>query len=64
MRYGPYKTPNMKFKNILGEEGALWNYADTKADKPCDECTIVGMNAGLEYDFQHSCLNHTLLTRD
>lgn len=34
----------MKVVNILGEEGALWNYADTIAPKPCDECTIVGMN--------------------
>jgi hypothetical protein len=52
MRYGPYKVPNMKVSNILGEEGALWNYADPVADKPCGEageCTIVGMFAGLEY---------------
>jgi hypothetical protein len=54
MRYGPYKVPNMKVTNILGEEGALWNYADPVAAKPCDEsmggeCTIIGMNAGLEY---------------
>ncbi|QDS68047.1 hypothetical protein FKW77_009716 [Venturia effusa] len=49
MRYGPYKVPSMKVVNILGEEGALWNYADPVAPKPCEECTIVGMNAGLEY---------------
>jgi hypothetical protein len=52
MRYGPYKVPNMKVSNILGEEGALWNYADPVAAKPCDEtgeCTIIGMFAGLEY---------------
>ncbi|KAE9963396.1 hypothetical protein BLS_009335 [Venturia inaequalis] len=49
MRYGPYKVPSMKVVNILGEEGSLWNYADTVAPKPCEECTIVGMNAGLEY---------------
>jgi hypothetical protein len=49
MRYGPYKVPNMKIKNILGEEGSLWNYADNAAPKPCDACTIVGINAGLEY---------------
>jgi hypothetical protein len=48
-RYGPYKVPNMKVINMLGEEGALWNYADTSAPKPCEDCTIVGMNAGLEY---------------
>jgi hypothetical protein len=39
----------MKTVNILGEEGALWNYADNVAPKPCEDCTIVGMNAGLEY---------------
>jgi hypothetical protein len=52
MRYGPYKVPNMKVTNILGEEGALWNYADPVAEKPCGEageCTIIGMVAGLEY---------------
>jgi hypothetical protein len=52
MRYGPYKVPNMKVTNILGEEGALWNYADPIADKPCGEageCTIIGMVSGLEY---------------
>ncbi|KAF2428039.1 hypothetical protein EJ08DRAFT_719738 [Tothia fuscella] len=54
MRYGPYKVPNMGVTNILGEEGALWNYADPVAEKPCDAqdggaCTIVGMYAGLEY---------------
>ncbi|KAF2435223.1 hypothetical protein EJ08DRAFT_693108 [Tothia fuscella] len=25
MRYGPYKVPNMGKKNIVGEEGSLWN---------------------------------------
>jgi hypothetical protein len=49
IRYGPYKVPNMNVKNFLGEEGALWNYPDPRVDKPCDQCTIVGMNAGLEY---------------
>lgn len=40
----------MGYKNPLGEEGALWNYADLVAPKPCEgECTIVGVNAGLEY---------------
>lgn len=39
----------MKTVNILGEEGALWNYADNVAPKPCEECVIVGINSGLEY---------------
>jgi hypothetical protein len=49
VRYGPYKVPDMKRKNILGEGGSLWNFADNSVQKPCDECTIIGMNAGLEY---------------
>jgi hypothetical protein len=40
----------MKSKNTLGEAGSLWNFGDTEVKKPCDDkCTIVGMNAGLEY---------------
>jgi hypothetical protein len=49
LRYGPYVVPNMGVKNFLGEEGALWNFPDTVVEKPCDQCTIVGMNAGLEF---------------
>lgn len=49
IRYGPYKVPNMGQKNIMGEGGALWNYPDRNIEKPCEECIIVGMNAGLEY---------------
>jgi hypothetical protein len=49
VRYGPYKVPNMSVKNIMGEEGTLWNYPDNHVKKPCDECYIVGMNAGLEW---------------
>jgi hypothetical protein len=50
IRYGPYKVPNMKFKNMLGEEGMLNNYPHTNMEKPCPgECTIIGMTAGLEY---------------
>jgi hypothetical protein len=49
MRYGPYKIPNMGKKNIVGESGSLWNYPDKAVEKPCTECVIVGMNAGLEY---------------
>lgn len=43
------KVASMKTKNILGEEGALWNYADPSLEKPCEECTVIGINAGLEY---------------
>jgi hypothetical protein len=49
VRYGPYKVPNMGHKNALGEAGALWNYPDKQIEKPCEECIIVGINAGLEY---------------
>jgi hypothetical protein len=49
VRYGPYKVPNMTVKNIAGEEGTLWNYPDNYVKKPCDECYVVGWNAGLEW---------------
>ena len=49
IRYGPYKVPNMTVKNVLGEEGTLWNYPDNSVKKPCEDCYIVGMSAGLEW---------------
>ncbi|KAF2664916.1 hypothetical protein BT63DRAFT_79607 [Microthyrium microscopicum] len=50
LRYGPYKVPSMKVVNVFGEGGALWNFADNAAPKPCeDDCAIMGINAGLEY---------------
>ena len=33
----------------MGESGTLYNYPDLKVEKPCDECVIIGMNAGLEF---------------
>lgn len=35
--------------NILGEAGTLYNYPDLGVEKPCGDCVLVGMNAGLEY---------------
>jgi hypothetical protein len=49
IRYGPYKVPSMKVMNLMGEEGTLWNYPDNWVKKPCDDCFLVGMNAGLEW---------------
>lgn len=50
VRYGPYVVPNMGHKNFLGESGALFNYPDTDVLKPCaGDCTLLGMNADLEY---------------
>jgi hypothetical protein len=50
VRYGPYNVPNMKWKNMIGEEGMLNNYPHTSMEKPCSgDCTIIGMRAGLEY---------------
>ena len=34
---------------ISGEYGALFNFPDFTPEKPCEECTIVKMEAGLEY---------------
>jgi hypothetical protein len=49
IRYGPYKVPSMASKNVVGEGGGLFNYPEKNVDKPCEACTIVGMQAGLEY---------------
>ena len=39
----------MMTKSVMGEGGALWNCGDAQIEKPCDECTLIGMVAGLEY---------------
>jgi hypothetical protein len=49
IRYGPYKVPNMSKKSVVGESGVLYNYPDLKIEKPCEECILLGINAGLEY---------------
>jgi hypothetical protein len=48
-RYGPYSVPNMMKKSITNEGGALWNCGDAEIEKPCEECTLLGLVAGLEY---------------
>jgi len=42
-------VPNMMVKSIMGEGGALWNCGDDKIEKPCEECVITRIHAGLEY---------------
>jgi hypothetical protein len=49
MRYGPYSVPGMMEKSIMGESGSLWNCADDKIPKPCEECVLFRLQAGLEY---------------
>jgi hypothetical protein len=50
IRYGPYKVPNMAKKNLVGEEGSLFNYPDVEWERPCEgKCTLLGVEAGLEY---------------
>jgi hypothetical protein len=39
----------MMKKNIMNEGGALWNCGDAEIEKPCEECTLLGLVAGLEY---------------
>jgi hypothetical protein len=49
LRYGPYKVPNMNKKNLAGEMGSLFNFPD-EFERPCQgNCTIFGVQAGLEY---------------
>ena len=48
LRYGPFKVPNQKKKNLVGEYGMLYNYPDLNISKPCDgDCTIVSLLAAL-----------------
>jgi hypothetical protein len=39
----------MMKKSIMNEGGALWNCGDAEIEKPCEECTLLGLVAGLEY---------------
>jgi hypothetical protein len=39
----------MMKKSITNEGGALWNCGDAEIEKPCEECTLLGLVAGLEY---------------
>jgi hypothetical protein len=32
-----------------GGEGMIWNQPTPTISKPCSDCMILGMNAGLEY---------------
>jgi len=38
-----------KRKNIVGEQGTLYNWPDLNVAKPCDDCVLVGISAGLEF---------------
>jgi len=46
VRYGPF-TVNGGGPN--GGEGMIWNQPSPSITKPCSDCTVMGMNAGLEY---------------
>lgn len=39
----------MGVTSVTGEGGALWNYPDVAVEKPADDFTIFGLQAGLEY---------------
>jgi len=46
LRYGPFTVPA---PSVAGGEGMLWNKPTSSVTKPCSNCMIIGMNAGLEY---------------
>ncbi|QDS75297.1 hypothetical protein FKW77_001278 [Venturia effusa] len=46
IRYGPYNVPAPR---VPGGEGMINNMPTPSVDKPCQDCMILGMNAGLEY---------------
>jgi hypothetical protein len=39
----------MMEKSIMGESGSLWNCGDDNIPKPCEECVVFRLQAGLEY---------------
>lgn len=50
VRYGPFNVPGATKKNKFGQAGMLANWPARGLEKPCTgDCTIMGMNAGLEY---------------
>jgi hypothetical protein len=60
IRYGPFTIPAMNqpstgfawARPLFGlppERGSIWNQPVTNVRKPCDNCFITGMVAGLEY---------------
>ncbi|KAF2665746.1 hypothetical protein BT63DRAFT_417281 [Microthyrium microscopicum] len=46
VRYGPYTVPGAR---VPGGEGMIENRPSMSVDKPCQNCMLLGMNAGLEY---------------
>jgi hypothetical protein len=52
VRYGPYRVPGM-MDGDLGKQmeksgGMVWNLPDLDVQKPCTECLLTFMQAGLE----------------
>jgi len=46
VRYGPFTVGG---GGNNGGEGMIWNQPSPSITKPCSDCMILGMNAGLEY---------------
>lgn len=52
IRYGPF---NVRGAGNTGGEGMIWNWPTFSVTKPCSDCMLLGMNAGLEYlDGKHA----------
>jgi len=61
IKYGPFNVPGANepmegafsaFATLVGgqaENGMIWNQPATDVKKPCENCYITSMNAGLEY---------------
>jgi hypothetical protein len=60
VRYGPFMIPGvnepstglaivMPFLGLQPETGMVWNQPVSNVQKPCNNCWITGMQAGLEY---------------
>jgi hypothetical protein len=52
IRYGPYRLPGVHEKNMESEvmkANGMFDAYIPDAAKPCDTCTLLVVNAGLEY---------------
>jgi hypothetical protein len=47
--YAPALAVKANITHSNGGEGMIWNQPTPTISKPCSDCMIVGMNAGLEY---------------
>jgi hypothetical protein len=56
IRYGPYKIPSAKTKNVLGEGGTLFNYPDVHVQKYVEDTPVVEPVANKPRPCERDCM--------